>query len=37
VIGGDQAKIMRWYDNESGCSSQSVRDAARIAATIEGR
>src|SRR5919108_2903010 len=31
VIDGDLVKIMSWYDNEWGYSSQLVREAARIA------
>jgi glyceraldehyde 3-phosphate dehydrogenase len=30
VIDGDLVKIMSWYDNEWGYSSQLVREAARI-------
>ena len=32
---GDLVKVMSWYDNEWGCSSQMVREARRIAATID--
>ncbi len=31
VIGGDLVKIMSWYDNEWGYTSQLIREAARIA------
>jgi len=36
VVDGDLLKVMSWYDNEWGYSSQLVREAARIAATIKG-
>ena len=35
VIDGDLVKIMSWYDNEWGYSSQLVREAARIASEIK--
>ncbi len=35
VIDGDLVKIMSWYDNEWGYSSQLVREAARIAREVE--
>ena len=37
VVDGDLVKVLSWYDNEWGYSSQMVREAQRIAATIEGR
>jgi glyceraldehyde 3-phosphate dehydrogenase len=37
VIDGDLVKVMSWYDNEWGYSSQMVREARRIAAEFEGR
>jgi glyceraldehyde 3-phosphate dehydrogenase len=36
VIDGDPVKVMSWYDNEWGYSSQMVREARRIASDIEG-
>jgi len=36
VVDGDLVKVMSWYDNEWGYSSQIVREASRIAA-IEDR
>jgi glyceraldehyde 3-phosphate dehydrogenase len=35
VVDGDLVKVMSWYDNEWGYSSQIVREASRIASTIE--
>jgi glyceraldehyde 3-phosphate dehydrogenase len=35
VVDGDLVKVMSWYDNEWGYSSQIVREASRIAAAIE--
>jgi glyceraldehyde 3-phosphate dehydrogenase len=35
VIDGDLVKIMSWYDNEWGYSSQLVREAARVALGLE--
>jgi glyceraldehyde 3-phosphate dehydrogenase len=37
VIDGDLVKVMSWYDNEWGYSSQMVREARRIASDIDGR
>jgi glyceraldehyde 3-phosphate dehydrogenase len=37
VVDGDLLKVMSWYDNEWGYSSQLVREAVRIAATMERR
>ena len=37
VVDGDLVKVMSWYDNEWGYSSQMVREAVRIAATQRGR
>ena len=34
VVDGDLIKVMSWYDNEWGYSSQIVREASRIATTI---
>jgi glyceraldehyde 3-phosphate dehydrogenase len=31
VVDGDLIKVMSWYDNEWGYSSQLVREALRIA------
>ena len=31
VVDGDLVKVMSWYDNEWGYSSQLVREASRIA------
>jgi glyceraldehyde 3-phosphate dehydrogenase len=36
VVDGDLIKVMSWYDNEWGYSSQLVREALRIAREIEG-
>jgi len=36
VVGGDLVKVMSWYDNEWGYSSQLVREALRIAQVIDG-
>src|SRR5215211_4411681 len=35
VIDGDLVKIMSWYDNEWGYSSQLAREAARIASEVK--
>jgi glyceraldehyde 3-phosphate dehydrogenase len=35
VVDGDLVKVMSWYDNEWGYSSQLVREACRIAGGIE--
>jgi len=35
VVDGDLVKVMSWYDNEWGYSSQLVREACRIAGEIE--
>jgi glyceraldehyde 3-phosphate dehydrogenase len=35
VVDGDLLKVMSWYDNEWGYSSQLVREASRIARTME--
>jgi glyceraldehyde 3-phosphate dehydrogenase len=35
VVDGDLVKVMSWYDNEWGYSSQIVREASRIATAIE--
>ena len=35
VVDGDLVKVMSWYDNEWGYSNQIVREAARIATTME--
>ena len=35
VVDGDLLKVMSWYDNEWGYSSQLVREAERIARTID--
>ncbi len=37
VVDGDLVKVLSWYDNEWGYASQMVREAQRIAATMEGR
>ncbi len=37
VVDGDLVKIMSWYDNEWGYTSQMVREAARVARTFAGR
>ena len=36
VVDGDLVKVMSWYDNEWGYSSQMVREASRIARLIDG-
>lgn len=36
VVDGDLVKVLAWYDNEWGYASQMVREAARIAAYLEG-
>ena len=36
VVDGDLVKVMSWYDNEWGYSSQMVREASRIARFIDG-
>jgi glyceraldehyde 3-phosphate dehydrogenase len=35
VVDGDLVKVMSWYDNEWGYSSQIVREASRIATALE--
>jgi glyceraldehyde 3-phosphate dehydrogenase len=35
VVDGDLIKVMSWYDNEWGYSSQLVREALRIARQID--
>jgi glyceraldehyde 3-phosphate dehydrogenase len=35
VVDGDLVKVMSWYDNEWGYSSQLVREAVRIATAID--
>ncbi len=35
VVDGDLVNVMSWYDNEWGYSSQLVREASRIAQTID--
>ena len=35
VVDGDLVKVMSWYDNEWGYSSQLVREAVRIAREID--
>ena len=35
VVDGDLVKVMSWYDNEWGYSSQLVREALRIARGID--
>jgi hypothetical protein len=35
VVDGDLMKVLSWYDNEWGYSSQMVREAVRIAATLD--
>jgi glyceraldehyde 3-phosphate dehydrogenase len=37
VVDDDLVKVLSWYDNEWGYSSQMVREARRIAATIDRR
>ena len=37
VVDGDLVKVMSWYDNEWGYSSQLVREALRIAKEREQR
>ncbi len=34
VVGGDLVRVMSWYDNEWGFTSQMVREAVRIARSI---
>ena len=34
VVDGDLLKVMSWYDNEWGYSSQMVREAIRMAGTL---
>jgi glyceraldehyde 3-phosphate dehydrogenase len=36
VVDGDLVKVLSWYDNEWGYSSQMVREASRIARRIDG-
>jgi glyceraldehyde 3-phosphate dehydrogenase len=36
VVDGDLVKVMSWYDNEWGYSSQLVREAVRITGVTEG-
>lgn len=36
VVDGDLVKVLSWYDNEWGYSSQMVREAQRIAAAVGG-
>jgi glyceraldehyde 3-phosphate dehydrogenase len=35
VVDGDLVKVMSWYDNEWGYSSQLVREASRIGREME--
>ena len=35
VVDGDLVKVMSWYDNEWGYSSQLVREALRIARDMD--
>jgi glyceraldehyde-3-phosphate dehydrogenase/erythrose-4-phosphate dehydrogenase len=35
VVDGDLIEVMSWYDNEWGYASQIVREALRIAGTID--
>ena len=35
VVDGDMLKVMSWYDNEWGYSSQLVREALQIARTLD--
>ena len=35
VVGGDLAKVMSWYDNEWGYACQMVREAVRIANSVD--
>ena len=35
VVDGDLIKVMSWYDNEWGYSSQLVREALRIAREMD--
>ena len=35
VVDGDLVKVMSWYDNEWGYSSQIVREASRIAREMD--
>ncbi len=37
VVDGDLVKVMSWYDNEWGYTSQMVREAQRAARSLEGR
>jgi glyceraldehyde 3-phosphate dehydrogenase len=37
VVDGDLVKVLSWYDNEWGYSCQMVREAQRLAATIDRR
>ena len=37
VVDGDLVKVMSWYDNEWGYSSQLVREAVRIAKQTDRR
>jgi glyceraldehyde 3-phosphate dehydrogenase len=37
VVDGDLVKVMSWYDNEWGYSNQLVREAIRIAGTMDRR
>ena len=37
VVDGDLVKVMSWYDNEWGYANQLVREARRVAATIDRR
>jgi glyceraldehyde 3-phosphate dehydrogenase len=36
VVDGDLVKVMAWYDNEWGYTSQMIREARRIAARVDG-
>jgi glyceraldehyde 3-phosphate dehydrogenase len=35
VVGGNLVKVMSWYDNEWGFTSQMIREGQRIAGTLE--
>jgi glyceraldehyde 3-phosphate dehydrogenase len=35
VVGGNLVKVMSWYDNEWGFTSQMIREGLRIAETLE--